>query len=156
MLFSTPVLAAALAVSSSSSVSANPLDSLLRVRSNEHDALLSPAHKENKWLMFPQQQEMHAMSADNSLRGGNEIVSPDTFFKDHRTILGADLNANFRVKKQFQSNGGAVTHQRYEQYVSDVLVYGGDFHLTVGSHNGGKIHVTVFLFLPHIAVECMK
>lgn len=135
MPLSSPSSLLALALTLSSS-SANPLNSLSKVFSNKHEALISPHHKDNKWLIFPHQQELHAQSAHGDLRGTDEIVSAETFFQDHPSTLGLDQTAHFKKSRQFTSNGGAITHLKYEQTVSNIPVYGGTFHLTVGSHDG--------------------
>jgi hypothetical protein len=149
---SSSLIALALAVTTPAT--ASPFESFSKVRSNKHDALISPSHKETKWLIFPQQQELHAQSViEGSLRATHEKVSPGTFFKEHTAALGLDQEAVFTRKNQYGTN--AITHEKYQQSVNNVPVFGGDFHLTVGSHDGGKclldcsvysLH-TVYLFL---------
>jgi hypothetical protein len=132
----------AISVSATATI-ASPLDSLSKISSQNHNALTSPSHKESKWLVFPQQQEMHSQSLKDEklsalLRMKHEKISLVSFFGDHAEALGIDEQAVFSKRKEFGSNGGSVTHHRYEQTVSDIPVFGGDFHLTVGSHDGGK------------------
>lgn len=133
------ILALALVLgSSSASVDANLLDSFSKVHSQNQEALVSPAHKDTKWLVFPQQQELHAQSLEGSLRATHEKVSPETFFSVHNEALGIDQNAVFTKHREFGANDDSVTHQRYKQSIGNIPVFGGDFHLTVGSHDGGR------------------
>jgi len=114
----------------------SPLSSFRKVRSNKHDALMSPSHKDTKWLVFPQQQELHSQSAGGSLRASYDKVHPELFFKEHAETLGVDADAEFTKHREYDTNSGSVTHQKYHQSVQGVPVYGGDFHVTVGSHQG--------------------
>lgn len=134
---SSSSLVALVLASTTNIANANPLSAFSKVLSHKHDALVSPPQKETKWLVFPQQQELHAQSVEGSLRATHETVSPSTFFKDHTTALGLDQESVLTKTKEFETNSGAIIHQKYQQSVHNVPVFGGDFHLTVGSHDGG-------------------
>lgn len=135
---SSTLLALALAATTPSSTTANPLKTFSTAHSHKHEALASPSQKETKWLVFPQQQELHVQSVEEgSPDTTHDLVSPTSFFKDHASALGLDDHSQFTMKREYATNGGAITHQKYQQFVNNVLVYGGDFHLTVGSHDGG-------------------
>lgn len=124
------------ATATSTATTASVLAGFSQVRSHNHDALTSPPQRDAKWLIFPRQQELHSQSSKGSLRT-LEILSPVSFFKDHATALGLDQEAILTKKSEYETNSGAITHQKYQQFVSKIPVFGGDFHLTVGSHEGG-------------------
>lgn len=175
------ILAFALAVTAPSiAVAAGPHDSLAKIVSQKHHALASPSDKESKWLIFPQQQDIHSqtLGGSSSFQSIHDKVSPNSFFKDHAEALGLDQQAEFTKYKHFKANSGSITHQKYHQSISNIPVYGGDFHLTLGSHNGGKYllqhhlycklnreyghkcrhivlyHPQVYLFAYHCSDEC--
>ena len=151
-------LSALLAATASARTGAasTPLDSLRAVHSSSHPALVSPSHKDSKWLVFPQQRELHvhsqsleasSRSGESMLRNGagtgagavgsSDRVYPDSFFQEHAEMLGVDQHAEFTKHHEFGGSGD-VTHQRFHQAVKGIPVFGGDFHLTIGSHAGGK------------------
>jgi Zn-dependent metalloprotease len=133
---------AAAATAATATSTAKHLDSFSKGRSQQHETLLSTPLRETKWLVFPQQQDLHAQTVSletlTPLVANHEKISPQSFFEEHAATLGTSKSASFTKTKEFATNGGSITHQKYKQSISGIPVFGGDFHLTVGSHEGGE------------------
>jgi hypothetical protein len=116
-------------------------DNFLSITSGGHSALKSSMEKSNKWLMFPEQKDMHhktrgidGVTFDNSR---NIIQNDKTFWDNHGADLG--LSAHARMRETDGYKGMQTAHKKYDQYINGVRVFGGEFVVTSGAH-GGVVH----------------
>lgn len=116
------------------------LPSLSHAHSSGHTALSSPSHRGNKWLVFPEQRETHlkySVKDDLVVKSDHEkIVKTETFFTDHADALGVHHTAEFSKFHEFKGAERGVSHLKYKQKVHGIPVFGGDFDVRVGAHNG--------------------
>lgn len=105
-----------------------------------HRVMLSESEKSHrKWMVFPQQKELHKGQAAN-LRSDlheDEIVRLDpAFWHKHREMLNLAPDTQMELQRSFDGVGTGVTHHRFEQTKRGLRVFGGEFLVSVGSHGG--------------------
>lgn len=122
-------------------VGAQGADNFVSITSGGHSALKSSLEKSNKWLLFPDQKDLHHKTRGIngvSLDSTHNIVRNDkTFWENHGADLGLSAHAQMRQTDGY--SGIQTSHKKYEQYISGVRVFGGEFVVTSGAH-GGVVH----------------
>lgn len=63
-------------------------------------------------------------------------MESSTFFQVHGKALGLDSHNEMRLMRHWQLKGTSTKHEKYNQYVDDTRVFGGEFIVTIGSHGG--------------------
>jgi hypothetical protein len=94
---------------------------------------------DRKWLVFPDQQTAHreALAGPGAEAAGVEPLLLDASFWDrHASVLNLAPDARMSLREKWASPGGAIEHQKFEQYKLGVRVFGGDFVASVGAHGG--------------------
>ncbi|CAE7431603.1 hly [Symbiodinium microadriaticum] len=113
-------------------------DNFLSFSSNGHAALKSSTHKSNKWLLFPDQKDYHQKVRGSNSKHGIDLKDivhhDDSFWKNHGTDLGLHDDAIMRLSQHTRSSH--TSNKKYEQYLADVRVFGGEYRVTVGAHDG--------------------
>ena len=129
-----------------------------------HTVALSPPEVSSKWVLFPEQHELHTQATKSkqdgrsgsrdrdrgSVRDSARMVSVESFWREHSEAAGVSASTEMKLKKSsvsssssssFSSSSSAKSGSNellktYDQVVDGVRVFGGEFRVTIGAHGG--------------------
>lgn len=117
------------------------------INSNGHEAKITKNNK-NKWITFPKQKELHMAMRENSrnIFKSNipltKIISEHKFFDEHKEALGLDSSVKLIKRQEHYSANIAsnIVTVKYDQFVHNYRVYGGEFVLLVSNEHKGVLN----------------
>ena len=125
-----------------------------RVKLNNQDVYHTKSNKDSsKWLVFPLQMSYHdsyvkslTSSKAKMNSNDNEMINIDTslvvhhedhsFWKTYHKYLNLHHDVEMKLTQEVEQKSFSMKVKRYDQYIYGFKVFGGDYKVTIGAHDG--------------------